>query len=108
MKVKVKEEEGPPTPPPHATITLKLEKEKEGKGQILSHVEEKGTGDPIENATVNIRGPVDRTKKTDEDGNAVFKDVPAYEEYEVTAKKKGYKSDSGTIEEDDWVKPPGE
>jgi len=107
MKVKT-EEEGPPAPPPHATITLKLEKEKEGKGRILVHVEEKKTGDPIEDATVNIRGPVDRTKKTDKDGNAVFKDVPAYKKYEVTASKKGYKSDSGTIEEDDWVKPPGE
>jgi len=107
MKVKT-EEEGPPAPPPHATITLKLEKEKEGKGQILSHVEEKESGDPIEDATVNIRGPVDRTKKTDKDGNAVFKDVPAYKKYKVTASKKGYKSDSGTIEEDDWVKPPGE
>jgi len=103
MKVKTKEE-GPSVP--HATITLKLEKKKEGKGRIIAHVEE--TGDPIEDATVNIRGPVDRTKKTDKDGNAVFKDVPAYKKYEVTAKKKGYKSDSGTIEEDDWVKPPGE
>jgi len=107
MKVKTKEE-GPPAPPPHATITLKLEKKKEGKGRIIAHVEEEETGDPIEDATVNIRGPVDRTKKTDKDGNAVFKDVPAYKKYEVTAKKKGYKSDSGTIEEGDWVKPPGE
>jgi len=85
-----------------------LRKKKEGKGRIIAHVEEKETGDPIEDATVNIRGPVDRTKKTDKDGNAVFKDVPAYKRYEVTAKKKGYESDSGTIEEGDWVKPPGE
>jgi len=101
-------EEGPPGPPNTASITLELEKKEKGKGRIYAHVKEKKTGDPIEGAKVTIEGPVERTGKTDEDGTAVFKEVPAPARYDMRATKKGYKSDSGTITEDDWTGTPGE
>jgi len=103
----VKTEEGPPTPPNTATITLELEKKGKGEGRIYAHVQEKKTGDPIEGAKVTIEGPVERSGKTDKEGTAVFKKVPAPAKYNVKATKKGYKPDSGTISRDDWTGTPG-
>jgi len=106
MKVKTKEE-GPPSPPNVATIVLELEKKEKGNGRIKAGVKDKDTGEWIEDAKVVIDGPVQRAKKTDKDGRAIFKKVPAPAKYEVTASKKGYKPDSGTISKDDWTGTPG-
>jgi len=107
MRVKTEGSEGPPSPPNVATAILKLEKEEKGNGRIKVGVKDKDTGEWIEDARVAIDGPVQRAKKTDKDGRAIFKKVPAPAKYEVTASKKGYKSDSTTITKDDWTGTPG-
>jgi len=103
----VKTEEGPPSPPNVATAILKLEKKEKGNGRIKVGVKDKDTGEWIEDAKVVIDGPVHRKKRTDKEGRAIFKKVPAPAKYEVTASKKGYKSDSATITKDDWTGTPG-
>ena len=105
--MKVKTEEGPPSPPNTATFTAVLEKKEKGKGRILGHAKLKETGEPVEGAKATIKGPVERTKKTDSEGDVSFKDVPAPAEYDWKVTKKGLKPDSGTITEDDWTGTPG-
>jgi len=106
MGVKTKEE-GPPSPPNTATFTAVLEKKKKGKGRILGHAKLKETGEPVQGAKATIKGPVERSKKTDEEGDVAFKDVPAPAKYDWKVTKKGLKPDSGTIKEDDWSGKPG-
>jgi len=91
-----------PPEKPTASITLELEKKEGEKGKIAALVKEKKTDDPIKNAKVTIKGPVERSEKTNERGFAVFSEVPAPAKYEVKAEKEGYEPDSGTITEDDW------
>jgi len=100
-------EEGPPSPPNVATFMAVLEKKGKGKGRILGHAKLKETGEPVEGAKATIKGPVERSKKTDEEGDVAFKDVPAPAKYDWKVTKKGLKPDSGTIKEDDWTGKPG-
>jgi len=102
------EGEGPPGPPNTAKFTAVLEKKKKGKGRILGHAKLKETEEPVGEAKATIKGPVERTKKMDEEGDVAFKDVPAPAKYDWRVTKKGLKPDSGTITEDDWTGTPGE
>jgi len=104
--LKVKTKEGPPSPPNTATFTAVLEKKEKGKGRILGHAKWKETGEPVEGAKATIKGPVERTKKMDEEGDVAFKNVPAPAKYDWKVTKKGHK-DSGTITKDDWTGTPG-
>ena len=96
MRVKTEESERSSQPAKRGHGDPQAGEEEKGNGRIKAGVKDKDTGEWIEGAKVVIDGPVQRAKKTDKDGRAIFKKVPAPAKYEVTASKKGYKSDSTT------------
>lgn len=87
---------------PTASVELTLtEKSGEGnRGDIETTVRD-DSGNPLENADVDVSGPVSASKKTDSKGFAAFRDLPI-DAYSIVATKEGYEEDSVDITDNDF------